>query len=100
LTKVIVIYESKYGNTRLVAESIIEGMKDAPGIDITISNVSEVQPELPAGHDVILIGAPNHMGTAAKSTRKFIDSLGDLNLEAKKGAVFDTYMYKLLLAGN
>jgi len=27
MAKVIVVYESKYGNTKLVAEQIIEGMK-------------------------------------------------------------------------
>jgi len=27
--KVIVVYESKYGNTKLVAEAIVEGMRGA-----------------------------------------------------------------------
>ena len=27
MAKVIVVYESKYGNTKLVAETIMEGMK-------------------------------------------------------------------------
>ena len=41
---------------------------------------------------MILLGSPNHMGRATKSIRKFIDNLGTLNLEGKRGAVFDTYM--------
>jgi len=31
LTKVIVVYGSKYGNTELVAENIINGMKQVKG---------------------------------------------------------------------
>ncbi|MEM3736686.1 MAG: hypothetical protein QXJ75_01145 [Candidatus Bathyarchaeia archaeon] len=31
LVKVIVVYESKYGNTKLVAETVIEGLKEVGG---------------------------------------------------------------------
>ena len=43
-------------------------------------------------YDAILIGSPNHMGGPTGSVKKFIDKLGELNLEGKQIAVFDTYM--------
>ena len=31
MAKVIVVYESKFGNTKLVAETIVEGMREISG---------------------------------------------------------------------
>ena len=92
MAKVLVVYESKYGNTRLVAEKIIEGMKQVSGLEAELAEVKKVALDRLAQFDAILTGSPNHMGRATGSIRKFIDSLGKLNLEGKKIAVFDTYM--------
>jgi len=93
MVKAIIVYESKYGNTRLVGETIAEGMK-VPEMDITPKEVREVKPEEAVGYDVIIIGSPNHMGQQVGSIKKFIDRLGKLNLSEKYAAVFDTYMMK------
>ncbi|MGQ9460350.1 MAG: hypothetical protein ACUVRA_03860 [Candidatus Bathyarchaeaceae archaeon] len=37
MAKVIVVYESKYGNTKLVAEKIIEGIKEIKEIETVLS---------------------------------------------------------------
>ena len=90
---VIIIYESKYGNTRLVAEKVAEGINQAASVVPEVREVKEVNPEELAGFDVIFIGSPNHMGNATKSIRKFIDGLAKFNFEGKKlAAVFDTYI--------
>jgi len=92
MAKVIVIYESKYGNTKLVAEAIVEGMRGVSGIETVLSEVKEVNLNQLTDFDVVLVGSPNHMGGATRSIRKFIDKLGKLNLEGKLAAVFDTYL--------
>ena len=92
MAKVIVIYESKYGNTKLAAETIIEGMKEVSGIETVLNELKEVDLNQLAEFDAILVGSPNHMGRATGSVRKFIDKLGGLNLKGKRVAVFDTYL--------
>ena len=94
MANVIVIYESKYGNTKLVAEKIIEGMKQVSGIEAVLTEVNSIDLKQIARFDTILIGSPNHMGGATRSIRKFIDKLGKLNPEGKLTAVFDTYIGK------
>ena len=89
----IVVYESKYGNTKLVAESIIEGMRQVPGIEPTLNEINEVDLNRLIEFEAILVGSPNHIGSATRSIRKFIDKLGNLNLKGNL-AVFDTYMAK------
>ena len=90
--KAIVVYESKYGNTKLVAETIIEGMKKVSETEIALNELKEVNLGKLVDFDVILVGSPNHIGGATRGIRKFIDELGKLNLEGKMVAVFDTYI--------
>ena len=94
MPKVMVIYESKYGNTRFVAEMIIEGMRGVSGTETVLSELKEVNLSQLADFDAILVGSPNHIGNATRGIRKFIDKLGKLNLEGKPVAVFDTYLSK------
>ena len=92
MAKVIVVYESKYGNTKLVAEKIIEGMREVSGVETVLAELKEVDLSQLVGFDAILVGSPNHIGGATRSIKKFIDALGKLNLEGKLAAVFDTYL--------
>ena len=94
MAKVAIIYESKYGNTRVVAESIAEGIREASDMQITLLELKEVNPGQPVDFDVLLIGSPNHFGRQTKGIKKFIDELGKLDLEGKRVAVFDTYMFQ------
>jgi len=90
LVKVFVVYDTKYGNTKLVAEKIVEGMKEVEGIETAISDVEEVNLENVADYDAILIGSPNHIGGPVRVIKKLIDKLGKLDLKTKWIAVFDT----------
>ena len=94
MKRVIITYESKYGNTKRVAETIAEGMREARGVEITLSRVKEVDFDKIPEYDAILIGSPNHMGGPVGSVKRFIDKLGKLNLKGKQFAVFDTYIGK------
>lgn len=92
VAKVFVIYDTKYGNTRLVAEEIVEGIREAGEIETALSDVDGVDLKSVAGYDAILIGSPNHWGGPVGSIKKLIDGLGKLDLKARWVAVFDTYM--------
>jgi len=92
MVKVFVVYDTKYGNTKLVAEKIVEGIGEVEGMEIAISDVKEVDLERVADSDAVLIGSPNHIGRPARDIEEFIDKLGKLDLKTKWAAVFDTHM--------
>jgi len=94
MVKVIVVYESKYGNTKLVAETIIEGVREVQGVETALNELKEADLNKIAEYDEILIGSPNHYGGPTKSVREFIDKLEKLNLDGRHFAVFDTYLGK------
>ena len=92
--KVLIVYESRYGNTKRVAETIGEGMREVEGIETTLSDVKDVDLATIPSYDAIVVGGPNHMGGPTGGIKKFINKLGTLPLDAKSFAVFDTYMSK------
>jgi len=90
--KVIVVYESKYGNTKQVAEAIIEGINEIERIEAVLKEPKHVEPTEVFDYDVILIGSPNHFGGPTRGIKKFIDKLGKLGVKGRMFAVFDTYI--------
>ena len=92
--KVFVIYDSKYGNTQIVAENILEGLKQSEGVEASIGYAKQVDSGMLAGFDVLAFGAPNHMGKPSRTMMKFVDSLSKAPLDAKWVAAFDTYFQR------
>ncbi len=90
--RVLIVYESKYGNTKLVAETIGEGMKEVEGINLDIKNIEEIDVTIIDNFDVILIGSPNHYFKQTRVIKKFINQLAAIPLEGKLFAVFDTHL--------
>lgn len=91
MAKVFVAYDTKYGNTKIAAKKILEGMKEAKEIETSIGYVKDVHPAKLADYDAILLGAPNHMGKPSRTMIKFVDSLAELDLKVQGVAVFGTY---------
>lgn len=86
------VYYTKYGNTRLVAEKVVEGIREVEGMETAIGDVEGVDLNSVADCDAILIGSPNHWGGPVSGIKKFIDELGKHDLKTRWVAVFDTYM--------
>jgi len=89
--KVSLVYDTKYGNTKHVAEEIMQGIKEVDWMETEIGNIKDVTLEKLADADLILIGSPNHMGRPTGTASGLIDELGKTPLKAKWVAVFDTY---------
>ena len=67
--KVAVIYESFYGNTKEVAETIAEALSGSA--DVLLGHIDEIGPEAVVGVDLIVAGAPTHAhGMATQGTRR------------------------------
>ncbi len=90
LSKILVVYESKYGNTKRVAETIVEGMQRVQGIEIALNEVKNVDSNAIPSYDAIVIGGPTHFGGPTRGIKKFINKLSSFSLEGKQFAVFDT----------
>ena len=91
MIKVFAVYDTKYGNTKLAGENIVEGIREVEGIETSIGYVKEIDIGKVADYDAILLGAPNHMGRPSRTMTKFVNRLAEVDLKAKHEAVFGTY---------
>lgn len=66
--KIVVVFESMFGNTQVIAEGIAEGLGSAG--EVTVGNVDEIAAESVGDADLIVLGGPTHVhGMARMSTR-------------------------------
>lgn len=91
MVKVFIVYDTKYGNTKLAAESILDGVKTVEEVETAIGYVKEVDVAKVADFDAIILGAPNHMGRPSRTMKNFVDKLSEVDFKAKNVAVFGTY---------
>ncbi|MCU1580669.1 MAG: hypothetical protein QOD27_1537 [Microbacteriaceae bacterium] len=66
--KALVVYESMFGNTRRVAESIAIGMSEYA--DVTVLNINRVNPDKLVDLDLLVVGAPTHAHTISTSASR------------------------------
>lgn len=67
--RAVVVYESMYGNTHLVADAIGAGLE--PAFDVSVVPVSEAGPAVLADADLVVVGGPTHAhGMSRENTRK------------------------------
>jgi hypothetical protein len=82
--KVLIVYESMYGNTHTVAGHIAEGF--AATDDVEVAPVGEATPDRVSGADLLVVGGPTHVhGMSSARTRADAVSEDTLNREAAKG---------------
>ncbi len=67
--KIVIIYESMYGNTRVIAEAVARGAGlESEAVAVP---VAEAYPELLDGAGLVVVGGPTHIhGMSRASTRK------------------------------
>ena len=89
MPKGIVIYYSRSGNTKEMAETIAQAMNDA-GLATKCTSVSEVEVEELIEYDAIVVGSPTYYGHMAGPIKQFFDDTVSLHgkLDGKVGAAF------------
>ncbi|MHA2122185.1 MAG: flavodoxin family protein [Promethearchaeota archaeon] len=92
--KALIVYDTKHGNTKKVAELIGEGFKSVTDNEVIIENVNEIDSSKSESYDLVIVGSPNHVGSHTKKIKKFIKTLPDSAIKGTSYAAFDTYMSK------
>lgn len=89
MSKVLVVYYSKSGNTEKMAKLIGEGIQ-AGGVRADIRRVQDVAVEELLAFDGIISGSPTYYGGMAWEIKKFIDESVKLHgkLDGKVGGAF------------
>ena len=87
--KGIVVYDTTYGNTKKIAETIAETMKE-PGIEVDLFYVKDVKKLSGKNYDFLVLGSPTKFGTMSFAIKFFLNKVKDEEWMSKSFAAFDT----------
>ena len=86
----IVIFDSKFGNTARIAQSLASGLKMA-GVETACLSIGDVESRSLADYDLIAVGAPTQAFSASRPMKDFLNRLEETSvLKGKRGFAFDT----------
>ncbi len=94
MVDVIVIYDSKTGNTAKAAAEICEGIRES-GAEAILKKADEAVKDDLVGPKGIILGSYCMLDKAPPAMRKFIEKqLSGADVDGKVGAVFGSYRKK------
>jgi len=87
--KGIVVYDTSYGNTKRIAETIAETLKEA-GVEVDLFDVKDVKKLSAKDYNFLVLGSPTRFGTMSFAIRGFLGKVKSEEWMNKPFAAFDT----------
>lgn len=87
--KILIVFDSLYGNTEKVARAVAEGFSSRDRVEVV--PVKEATYEKMRGIELLVVGSPTQGGRPTKAVQQFLDEMMTRDLlKEMKVAVFDT----------
>ena len=94
MSNLIIIFDSKTGNTERMAEAIGKGAKSVGGANILVKKVwTMFSMEELTNADAIILGSPTHYSGVSMDMEYFLTKMEKLDLKGKYGAAFGSFGY-------
>ena len=90
--KILIVFDSLYGNTEKIAQAIKEGLSS--GNEVALVRADQASANDIEKMDLVLVGSPTHGGQFSEAVKNFFKSIPDKGLQGKRAAAFDTGMSK------
>ena len=87
--KGIVVFDTSYGNTKAIAETISETLKES-GIEVDTFYVKDVKKLSAEDYDFLVLGSPTKFGTMSFTAKGFLGKVKSKEWMNKPFAAFDT----------
>ena len=87
--KGIVVYDTSYGNTKKIAETITVILKES-GIEVDLFDVKDVKKLSAKDYNFLVLGSPTRFGTMSFTIRGFLGKVNSEEWANKPFAAFDT----------
>ncbi|MFW6081734.1 MAG: flavodoxin family protein, partial [Desulfosalsimonas sp.] len=90
--QILVLYYSKGGNTRKLAEAVAEGVESVEGATALVKSTGEVTREDFLNAEGVIAGSPVYFGVMAAELKRVFDNYVGIRkkMEGKVGAAFAT----------
>ena len=90
MAKILIVYDSKTGNTEKMAYAVAEGARQVNGIEVIIKKADQTSLDDLLAADGIIMGSPTYYGQMSARLKALIDESVKIHgkLEGKVGAAF------------
>lgn len=92
--KITVLYFSKGGCTKLMAEHIAKGMRKVPDMQVGVYALDVLDEVFLAESKAVVVGAPTYGGQLAWQLAKWFEEENEVDLSGKLGAAFTTSAHR------
>jgi flavodoxin len=93
MSKVLIAYDSRTGNTEKMAESIAEGIRMA-GHEAELKKITQIKNEAELqGYNAYVLGSPTYHRDMIGTMKTFLFLAQKANLEGKMGGAFGSYTH-------
>ena len=91
MTKTLIVYATRSGSTKKIAEAIAEGLRIEGG-DTNVVNVTQIKKELDlAGYDAYIFGSATYHGDMMQGMKTMLFQAEKVDLEGKVGGSFGAF---------
>lgn len=90
MSKAVIIYDTRSGNTGMMAKAIEEGMQEA-GIEVVSKRMVNASANDLINVDAVVLGAPTYHHDLIASMKTFLFEMEKADLKGKVGAAFGSY---------
>ena len=90
MPKAVIIYDTRSGNTGMMAKAVEDGMKEA-GVEVLSKRTVSAKADDLAGIDAVVLGAPTYHHDLIASMKTFLFEMEKADLKGKLGAAFGSY---------
>jgi len=90
MPKVVIIYETRSGNTEVMARAVERGIREA-GVDVLSKRTANAKVDDLADADAVILGAPTYHHDLIGPMKTFLFQMEKADLKGKVGAAFGSY---------
>ncbi len=91
--RILVLYHTERGNTRLMADLVVEGAESVAGTEVRLRGIDEATADDLLWCDGVAVGSPTYVGTVSWQMKKFWDEMVSTlwpKIEGKIGCAFSS----------
>ena len=90
MANAIIIYESRSGNTEMMAKAIVAGLEEA-GVDVELKRAVRAKADDLKDMDAVVLGSPTYVRSLIAAMKTFLFEMEKADLKGKVGAAFGSY---------
>ncbi len=91
MPKIAIIYASRTGKTRKMAEAIASGAKSVEGSEVVLKDATKAAPSDVLDAGAVILGGATYNSELIKTMNPFLDAMEGVDLKGKVGAAFGSY---------